>query len=64
MALNYHGTEGSSLIDCCSLVTIHFQSQPADSDRSKTQASKKILVSPRVYMLQGNVKWVQPHCMV
>ena len=60
MALSYHGTEGSSRTNCCSVVTIQ-RSEP-DSDWNKTEGSKKIL-SPRVHRLPGNVKWVQPHGM-
>ena len=46
--LSHHGTKGSSL------------TTTSDSDRSKTEASKKNL-SPRVHRLPGNVKWVRPH---
>ena len=48
--LSHHGTKGSSL------------TTTSDSDRSKTEASKKNL-SPRVHRLPGNVKWVRPHGM-
>ena len=64
MALNYNGTEGSSLkqIVVCGEHPAFRVNQAADIDRSKTEASKKI-VSPGVHRLPGNVKWVRPHGM-
>ena len=61
---SYHGTEGSSRTDCCSVVTIQRSASTRQliSDRNKTEGSKKFL-SPRVHRLPGNVKWVRPHGM-
>ena len=56
MALSYHGTEGSSLTDYCS-VTI----QRSESTRQLIASGVRRKPPKKIHRLPGNVKWVWPH---
>ena len=62
MVLSYHGTEGSSLMDCCSAVTI--QSSASTRQLIATGSLIKNSRSPRVHRSPGTVKSVRPHGIV